>query len=77
VSGLGVDPEDAAITNAVITLSHTLGLVAIAEGVESPLQRDELVRLGCDQAQGFLLGRPMNPADLADFLISRGPPPIG
>jgi len=77
VSGLGVDPEDAAITNAVITLSHTLGLVAIAEGVESPLQRDELIRLGCDQAQGFLLGRPMNPADLADFLIRQGPPPIG
>jgi len=75
VSGLGVDPEDAAITNAVITLSHTLGLVAIAEGVESPLQRDELIRLGCDQAQGFLLGRPMNPADLADFLIRQGPPP--
>lgn len=73
VNGLGADPEDAAIANAVITLAHTLGMEALAEGVENEVQRSELIRLGCDQAQGFLLGRPMSAADLTDFLVNRQP----
>ncbi len=76
VNGLGSDPEDAAIVQTVITLAHTLGLEALAEGVESPLQQDELRRLGCNQAQGFLLGRPMSIADLTDFLVARGGHPV-
>jgi EAL domain-containing protein (putative c-di-GMP-specific phosphodiesterase class I) len=65
VSGLPSDSDDAAITQAVIAMAHTLGLNVVAEGVETTQQMDTLRAMGCDQAQGFLLGRPMNADDLA------------
>ena len=58
VSGLGSRNEDAAIVTAVLTLARALGLSAIAEGVEQSSQRDELIRLGCGAAQGFLFSPP-------------------
>ncbi|MGH9178640.1 MAG: putative bifunctional diguanylate cyclase/phosphodiesterase [Acidimicrobiales bacterium] len=58
VSGLGTDPNDHAIVNAVLSLAHALSLEAVAEGVETDRQLHELRRLGCDGAQGFLLGHP-------------------
>ena len=58
VSGLGSRSEDAAIVTAVLSLTRALGLAAIAEGVEHLHQRDELVRLGCPTAQGFLFSPP-------------------
>jgi EAL domain-containing protein (putative c-di-GMP-specific phosphodiesterase class I) len=45
---------------AIVQISHTLGLVPIAEGVEHQSQADALAELGCDLAQGFLLGRPLD-----------------
>jgi EAL domain-containing protein (putative c-di-GMP-specific phosphodiesterase class I) len=47
---------------AIVQISHTLGLVPIAEGVESQEQIDALAGLGCDLVQGFLLGRPHDAA---------------
>ena len=58
VDGLGTDAEDHAIVNAVVSLAHALGLNVVAEGVETTCQLQELRRLGCDSAQGYLLGRP-------------------
>jgi diguanylate cyclase (GGDEF)-like protein/PAS domain S-box-containing protein len=58
VSDLASDRQATAIVDAIITLGHGLGLSVIAEGVETKGQLDELLRLGCDQAQGFYLGRP-------------------
>jgi diguanylate cyclase (GGDEF)-like protein len=58
IDGLGKDPDDTAIVTAVISLAHTLGYTATAEGVETPLQLAELRALGCDVAQGHLLARP-------------------
>jgi len=58
VDGLGREPEDSAIVSAVVSLAHALGLVAVAEGLETPVQLGELRVLGCDQAQGYLFGRP-------------------
>jgi diguanylate cyclase (GGDEF)-like protein/PAS domain S-box-containing protein len=68
VAGLGRDTEDEAIVAAVIDLAHALGLSAVAEGVEEQIQLDRLRTLGCDSAQGWLLGLPMAEADLIDLL---------
>ncbi len=58
VGGLGHDPDDATIVGAIVHMTHTLGLVTIAEGVETTVQRDALLALGCERGQGFLFGRP-------------------
>ncbi|MEL7209364.1 MAG: EAL domain-containing protein, partial [Actinomycetota bacterium] len=68
MAGLGRDERDTAIVTAVVGLAHTLGLEAIGEGVEDEHQFAALRALGCDQAQGFLFGRPkagseVTPAD--------------
>jgi diguanylate cyclase (GGDEF)-like protein/PAS domain S-box-containing protein len=61
VAGLLANPEDAAIVAAVVNLAHTLGVKAVAEGVESAAQAARLIELGCDFGQGFHFGRPMPP----------------
>ena len=71
VSGLPADRDDAAITQAVIALSHSLAMQVVAEGVETDAQLDFLRRLGCDQAQGYLIGRPMPAEQLAQRLQAR------
>ncbi|MFL6588225.1 MAG: EAL domain-containing protein [Luteimonas sp.] len=53
------DPRSAAICRALIALGHGLGLAIIAEGVEAPEQLEWLRAHGCNQAQGYHLGRPM------------------
>jgi EAL domain-containing protein (putative c-di-GMP-specific phosphodiesterase class I) len=42
-------------------MGHQLGLRVVAEGVEREQEREALIALGCDEAQGYLLGRPMLP----------------
>jgi diguanylate cyclase (GGDEF)-like protein len=69
VAGLGVDDHDEAIVSAIVRLAHVLGLRVVAEGVETELQLAHLRAMGCDYAQGFLLGRP-EPAERMDFLRS-------
>ncbi|GAB4057377.1 putative bifunctional diguanylate cyclase/phosphodiesterase [Catellatospora paridis] len=56
VSGLVPDPTDREIVTAVVRLGRALGLVTIAEGVESPEQLDILKDLDCELAQGYLFG---------------------
>ena len=62
VRDLTVEPDDAAITEAVIKMGHSLNLKVIAEGVESMDQVEYLRSKGCDELQGFLFSRPL-PAD--------------
>jgi diguanylate cyclase (GGDEF)-like protein/PAS domain S-box-containing protein len=63
VGGLGADIEDSAIVAAIVSLADTLGLTAIAEGVETTSQRDCLISLGCVRAQGYLFARPLTALD--------------
>lgn len=58
VSGMTESPSDAALVRAVIQMGHALGISVVAEGVELVEQQHLLSVLGCDLAQGFLLGRP-------------------
>jgi len=58
------DPKDAAIVRTVVALAESLGLNVIAEGVETPLQRDCLAAHGCTHYQGYLYGRPCPLQDL-------------
>jgi len=67
ISGLPSDADDTAITQAVIAMAHSLGLKVVAEGVETVEQLTLLRQMGCDVAQGHLLGRPMP----ASGLVSR------
>ncbi len=67
IDQLTIDPSDDAITRAVIALGRGLGLDVLAEGVETPAQADFLLREGCNEAQGFLFGRPMKAADLEQW----------
>ncbi|HEY0398044.1 MAG TPA: EAL domain-containing protein [Acidimicrobiia bacterium] len=58
VKGMSHDEEDDAIVAALVGLAHTLGMLAIAEGVETGAQLERLKALGCDLAQGFHFGAP-------------------
>lgn len=58
------DPGDAEIVKATIALGTALGLITIAEGVETEEQAEFLRRHGCRQVQGYLYGRPQPPEDI-------------
>jgi diguanylate cyclase (GGDEF)-like protein len=59
------DPDDLALTTAIIAMAHSLGITAVAEGIETEGQYDILRERGCDQGQGFWFGRPMSSPELA------------
>ena len=77
VRGLGDDPEDSAIVAAVVSLAEALGLSVVAEGVETELQREHLLALGCDRAQGYLFARPLDAGDAEAALDGAAVPPDG
>jgi diguanylate cyclase (GGDEF)-like protein/PAS domain S-box-containing protein len=60
--------EDMAITEAIIAMGKSLGVSVVAEGVETPAQREFLVGNACDEMQGFLFGKPCHPDAIAETL---------
>lgn len=71
VQAMDSGAEDIAIVAAVVALAHTMRLQVVAEGVETPAQRNTLERLGCDQLQGYLLGRPMPPEQFITLVVAQ------
>lgn len=64
--------DDLTIVESTIQLAHNLGLLVVAEGVESAAALQYLARLNCDLVQGFHLGRPMPPGEIPAF-VRKGP----
>lgn len=62
---------DLAVLAAIVALGHALELAVIAEGVETPVQRDMLRAAGCDGFQGYYFGYPMTAAEIDAILASR------
>lgn len=71
VAGLNTDRGNNAIVRAVIGLAHSLGLIAVAEGVETGDQLRFLHANDCDQVQGFLFSRPLPARELEAWYLDR------
>lgn len=68
VTNLEKDPNNMALSEAIIVMSHKLGLKVIAEGVETEAQRSLLAAAGCDFAQGYLFSKPIPPEQFETML---------
>ena len=71
IENVAGNADNGAITRATIGLAHALGIEVVAEGVETPAQRDFLLAAGCRLAQGFLFGKPMPSAEAGALLGRR------
>ncbi|MDH5832020.1 EAL domain-containing protein [Luteimonas sp. M1R5S18] len=63
------DPDDLALTTAIIAMAHSLGIHVVAEGVEKEGQYAILRERGCDMAQGFWLGHPVSNQEFTRLLV--------
>lgn len=64
------DPDDLALTTAIIAMAHSLGITVVAEGVEKEGQYAVLRERGCDLAQGYWLGHPVNAQEFRALLTA-------
>jgi diguanylate cyclase (GGDEF)-like protein len=69
VQSLATDSDDSAITDAIITLAHSLKLQVVAEGVETEEQLAHLRQSDCDTAQGYLFSEPVPPDGFEKLLL--------
>lgn len=68
VTGLEASTREEAIVRTIVALAHSLGLVVVAEGVETQAQFASLREAHCDQAQGYLFFKPLAPPECRDLL---------
>jgi len=76
VRNVDTSASDAAIANAILSLAKTLGIVVTAEGIERPSQLEWLRARGCEEAQGFLLARPLAAAVLEERYLRHSSPVV-
>jgi EAL domain-containing protein (putative c-di-GMP-specific phosphodiesterase class I) len=70
IAPMADDVRAAALVASTIALAHSLGLRMVAEGVEDDVTYNELCRLGCDEAQGYFISRPVPAAELTRWLLA-------
>jgi EAL domain-containing protein (putative c-di-GMP-specific phosphodiesterase class I) len=72
VQGIGVDGgDDGAIVRSIVDLAHNLSLEVVAEGVETAETWQVLASMGCSQAQGYFVSRPLSLGQYVDWLGRR------
>ncbi len=76
VRDVTVNPDDAAIALAIISMAHSLHMQVIAEGVESGAQRNYLRRNRCDEMQGFHFSRPLPAGDMGKLVLANRAAPV-
>jgi diguanylate cyclase (GGDEF)-like protein len=69
VHGLKEKPQNASIIRGIIDLAHNLGIQVVAEGVETEDQYEFLRAAGCDNAQGYLFGKPVPAREAQGYLL--------
>jgi EAL domain-containing protein (putative c-di-GMP-specific phosphodiesterase class I) len=74
VRDIATSEGDAAVARAVIAMAHGLGVEVVAEGIETVEQLAVLRRYDCDEGQGYLLGRPVVPAEVPEVMRRKGWP---
>jgi EAL domain-containing protein (putative c-di-GMP-specific phosphodiesterase class I) len=74
VRDIATSEGDAAVARAVIAMAHGLGVDVVAEGIETLEQLAVLRRYDCDEGQGYLLGRPVMPAEVPEVMRRKGWP---
>ena len=72
VSSIDEDPDARAMASAIIALAKSLGLVVVAEGVETESQLEFLRAEGCDEAQGYYFSKSVPSQTVANFLVEGG-----
>jgi diguanylate cyclase len=73
VIGVDTDKGQQAVVSAIVSLGREMGITTLAEGVETPQERETLERLGCGWVQGFAIGKPMPLRETLDWLAARPP----
>jgi diguanylate cyclase (GGDEF)-like protein len=73
ITDIATRSDQVAIVQAVLSIARALGMTVTAEGVETTIQKEFLQALGCDNAQGFLFGRPVPYDEVAKLLTNRPP----
>ena len=68
VRDVDTDVSDRALCEAIITIANLLDMQVVAEGVETPAQRDFLFNVGCDYGQGYLFSPPLSAWDFIEYL---------
>jgi EAL domain-containing protein (putative c-di-GMP-specific phosphodiesterase class I) len=72
VARMLIDPQDEVIVRSTVDLGHNLGLVVVAEGVETFDVLDRLREIGCDVAQGYAISEPVLSCDIVEWLQNSG-----
>jgi diguanylate cyclase (GGDEF)-like protein len=72
IQGMGVSYKNSELVHTILTMAHDLGMEAIAEGIETDSQLQELRSYGCKFGQGYLLSRPMGTGAVEEWLAHRG-----